>query len=117
MRRPKLNCRTAEMLFPQFIDNTLSDEETEAFLEHIRVCPRCRSELETEFMIVEGVRLLDTDSEDFDLRGTMTQAVRRAYQHMRGVRVRTIAAASVNTLVLLALAGTLLLELRIYFMG
>ena len=113
MRIRPIDCRTSEKYFPYFIDNTLSEEETESFLEHIRTCPRCRSELETDFMIVEGVRLLDAEEEDFDLVGTMETAVRRAYQYLRIARVRTIAAASVNTLVFLCLIGTLLLELRI----
>ena len=110
-----MDCYTAEQKITGFIQNELDDAETEAFLNHIRSCESCRSELETNYFIVEGLRMLDTDSDDFDVKGTMDRAIRSAYQRLRTARGWKIVLYSVNTLVFLSVIGTLLLELRILF--
>ncbi len=110
-----MDCRTAEQNITRFIQKELSDEETEEFLNHIRSCEECRQEMEMNYLFVEGMRLLDSKSDDFDVRGTMDRAVRAAWQHLRAVRVMKIARYSMTTLVLMSLALTLLLELRILY--
>ena len=110
-----MDCYTAEQKITGFIQNELDDAETEAFLTHIRGCESCRSELETNYFIVEGLRMLDTDSDDFDVKGTMDRAIRSAYQRLRTARGWRIVLYSVNTLVFLSVISTLLLELRILF--
>ncbi|MBQ7535987.1 MAG: zf-HC2 domain-containing protein [Stomatobaculum sp.] len=110
-----MDCYTAEQKITGFIQNELDDAETEAFLSHIRGCESCRRELETHYFIVEGLRMLDTDSDDFDVKGTMERAIRSAYQHLRVARGWSIVRYSVNTLIFLSVLCTLLLELRIVF--
>ena len=110
-----MDCYTAEQKITGFIQNELDDDETEAFLTHIRGCESCRRELETNYFIVEGLRMLDTDSDDFDVKGTMDRAIRSAYQRLRTARGWRIVLYSVNTLVFLSVISTLLLELRILF--
>ena len=110
-----MDCYTAEQKITGFIQNELDDDETEAFLTHIRGCESCRRELETNYFIVEGLRMLDTDSDDFDVKGTMDRAIRSAYQRLRTARGWKIVLYSVNTLVFLSVISTLLLELRILF--
>ena len=110
-----MDCYTAEQKITGFIQNELDDDETEAFLTHIRGCESCRRELETNYFIVEGLRMLDTDSDDFDVKGTMDRAIRSAYQRLRTARGWKIVLYSVNTLVFLSVISTLLLELRVLF--
>ena len=110
-----MNCRIAEREITRFIQDELTEEETEEFLSHIRSCRACRHELETNYFIVEGLRLLDSGSEDFDVRGTMERAIRSAYQRLRRALIRKIAAYAVSTLVTLSAFVTLLLELRVCF--
>lgn len=110
-----MDCRTAEWEITRFIQNELSDEEEEDFLAHIRDCALCRHELETNYFIVEGLRLLDSDSDDFDVQGTMEQAIRAAYQRLRWGRGRKIAEYAVSTMVAMSVIVILLLELRICF--
>ena len=110
-----MDCYTAEQKITGFIQNELDDDETEAFLTHIRGCESCRRELETNYFIVEGLRMLDTDSDDCDVKGTMDRAIRSAYQRLRTARGWRIVLYSVNTLVFLSVISTLLLELRILF--
>ena len=110
-----MDCYTAEQKITGFIQDELDDEETKAFLKHIRGCENCRRELETNFFIVEGLRMLEMDTDDFDVKGTMDRAIRGAYQHLRAARAWKIVRYSVNTLIFMSVVVTLLLELRILF--
>ena len=60
-----MDCREAERQMSRFIQRELTEEETADFLEHIRCCSVCRRELETNFFLLEGLRVLDTDSDEF----------------------------------------------------
>lgn len=46
-----------------FIDNKLSIEQLEEFMEHIRSCPDCMEELEVHYILLTGMRRLDADKE------------------------------------------------------
>ncbi len=110
-----MECREAEKQITYFIQNELSDDDTEAFLNHIRSCDSCRREMETNYFIVEGLRMLNSGSEEFDVRGTMEHAVRQAYQRLRRRRLCLIVRDSVQTLVVLSVLVTVLLECRMLF--
>lgn len=110
-----MDCRTAEAMITPYIQHELSDEDLEAFLNHIHSCPSCRSELEMDAVIVEGLRMLDSGSDNFDLKDALDRQIRASYQHLRAARTRKIVIYSINTLVFLSVVGTLLLELRILF--
>lgn len=110
-----MECREAEKQITYFIQNELSDDDTEAFLNHIRSCDSCRQEMETNYFIVEGLRMLNSGSEEFDVRGTMERAVRQAYQRLRRKRLCLIVRDSVQTLVVLSVLVTVLLECRMLF--
>ena len=66
-----MDCREAERKMSHFIQRELTEDETAEFLEHIRCCSACRRELETNFFLLEGLRVLDTDSDDFDGKRAM----------------------------------------------
>jgi len=109
-----MDCKKAVRMITPYIQNELSDEDTEAFLNHIRCCKKCRSELEMNYILVEGIRLLDSGSEDFNLKGAMDRAIRNSYRRLRKIRFLKIARYSMNTLIALSLLVTALLELRIF---
>ena len=44
-----MDCKTAQSLVIPYINDQLSDEETEDFLEHIENCKECYEELEIHF--------------------------------------------------------------------
>jgi anti-sigma factor RsiW len=112
-----MDCKAAVRMITPYIQGELSDSETEEFLEHIRHCSKCRNELETNYIIMEGLRLLDSGSDDFDVKGTMDRAIRNSYKRLREIRLFRIVKYSVNTLIGLSLLVSLLLELRIYMYG
>lgn len=58
-----MNCIEVQRLMMPFIDNKLSIEQLEEFMEHIKSCPDCMEELEVHYILLTGMRRLDADKE------------------------------------------------------
>ena len=63
-------CREIIGMIPDYLEGRLSGRQLEHFLDHIRQCPDCYEELETNYMVKKTVRYLDegnagADSFDF----------------------------------------------------
>ncbi|MDO4479399.1 MAG: zf-HC2 domain-containing protein [Lachnospiraceae bacterium] len=56
-----MNCHKAEMMINDYLNETLSMSDLEAFIQHIRSCPACFEELETYVMIHYTLDVLDND--------------------------------------------------------
>jgi len=69
-----MKCREYELQVQDFLNNNLDEKEKEAFIRHVRECPRCYDELEIYFSIYRGIGLTDTEQlvkdSDFELNGT-----------------------------------------------
>lgn len=61
-----MNCMEVQRLMMPFIDNKLSIEQLEEFMEHIKSCPDCMEELEVHYILLTGMRRLDADKEIAD---------------------------------------------------
>ena len=53
-----MTCREAERLVTPYIQDKLSGDELEAFLEHLEHCRNCQEELEIYFMVDVGLKQL-----------------------------------------------------------
>lgn len=111
-----MDCRTADQQIIRYIQRELDDDETAAFLKHIRSCQSCRNELEINYYIIDCLKTLDSPGEDIAIGSGMEQEIRASYQHLRTVRFLKIAHYAVNTLVFLSLILTALLQFRILYM-
>ncbi|MFT4146880.1 MAG: zf-HC2 domain-containing protein [Mobilitalea sp.] len=63
-----LTCRKAQSMITPFINNKLSLEELEGFLEHVNSCKDCKEELEVYYALLTAMKQLDEDknlSSDF----------------------------------------------------
>ena len=68
-----MTCREAERLVTPYIQDKLSGDELEAFLEHLEHCRNCQEELEIYFMVDVGLKQLDTGSGTFPENGVCGQ--------------------------------------------
>lgn len=55
-----MDCRTADKMIIRYIQRELDDDETAAFLKHIRTCQSCRNELEINYDIIDCLKALDS---------------------------------------------------------
>ena len=54
-----MNCQETQRLVMPYIQDELTPEELEGFLEHVEACPDCREELEIYFTVALGLRQLE----------------------------------------------------------
>lgn len=61
-----MNCKQAQKLIKQFMNDDLETEDLRDFIEHIDSCGECHEELVIEFLVTEGVKRLESGNV-FDL--------------------------------------------------
>ena len=66
-----MNCQETQRLVMPYIQDELTPEELEGFLEHVEACPDCREELEIYFTVALGLRQLDEGSGSYNIKGEM----------------------------------------------
>lgn len=109
-----MTCKEAEKLVMPYINDDLTDEELQEFLEHMETCPDCREELEIYFTVDVGIRQLDSETGNYNIKGALEAAIERSRQRLMAVRIVKIARYSVSTLCVMALIVTVLLQCRIW---
>lgn len=71
-----MDCREAQSLIVPFIENTLTREQLELFLDHIDHCSDCYDELEVYFIVYSGLRQLDAEEQDIsDFKSELKQYI------------------------------------------
>lgn len=109
-----MECREAERLVMPYIQDELTDQELEDFLEHIETCPACQEELEIYFMVALGLKQLDEGTGSFNMKWEMAEVLEESYRRVRFTKLIKITCYAVNTLAGLGLLSTFLLQLRIW---
>ena len=113
-RGEKMDCREAQRLVMPYIQDDLTPEELEGFLEHVESCPDCREELEIYFTVALGLRQLDEGSGSYNIKGELEAALEESRRQVRFRRMVKVSCYAVNTLASLGLLTTFLLQLRIW---
>lgn len=62
-----MECKEVQKKIHKFLNDELDSNENLAFIEHIRTCPDCWEELSIEFLVITGLKRLDS-AEAFDLQ-------------------------------------------------
>lgn len=110
-----MTCQEAERLVTPYIRDELSGDELEAFLNHIDECPNCREELEIYFMVDVGLKQLDHDSGTYDIAGDLEHKIEESYLKVSHMWMFRMFRYAVNTLGVMAVIVTTLVQFRIWF--
>ncbi len=110
----EMECREAERLVMPYIQDQLSGQELEDFLEHVEGCPGCQEELEIYFTVEVGLKQLEEESGSYNIKGEMEASLEASRQKVRLARLFKIVYYAVDTLTALGIASTILLQLRIW---
>ena len=62
MAKKKISCMEVQKNIPAFIENDLDSTETIEFVDHVRHCDTCMEELSVEFLVLVGIKRLDSAS-------------------------------------------------------
>lgn len=78
-----MNCQEAQSKIISFINEALNQEDTKAFIHHVRSCPNCWDELEINYILLVGMQQLD-DGEilSADFQKELQESVNLRYQHI-----------------------------------
>ncbi|MDO5335885.1 MAG: zf-HC2 domain-containing protein [Eubacteriales bacterium] len=111
-----INCQEADGMVGRYVNNTLTAEEMELFLEHIRECPRCMEELETSFIVQKAVEQLENEDDDstLDIKQLLEMDIRKKEAAINRRKIgRLIAGIFLLLLLLLVLVFLLTLGAEI----
>lgn len=76
-----MNCKEAQKLIPQYMDDSMDKDTLLEFMSHIRECYDCYDELNTFFMVKQAMlRLEQKGNESFDLQNLLNQDLNRKWQ-------------------------------------
>jgi len=100
-----------------YIRHELDTGQMEEFLEHIDHCAECREELEIYYTVEVGIRQLDsdTDTDRYNIKGDMEADILASRQEIYKARFIKILHYAADTLVVMSLVVTLLLQVRIWW--
>ena len=105
-----MDCRTAESLVNAYINRTLSVEQLEEFIKHVRSCPSCYEELETSYIVHFAIRHLDDEDGEnmtFDMHKMMEQDLHNRENYVHRQKIRRVLHIFLLVLFLLLVFGLL----------
>lgn len=63
-----MRCNDFIKIMPEFINETMQEEDYDSFIKHVKTCSSCKDELEIHYMIQVGLERIETDSaKSFDI--------------------------------------------------
>lgn len=86
-----MDCSECKKKNKDFVNDLLEPAEVIAFCNHVRSCPSCMEELAIEFLIVEGIKRLDSAT-SFDLNKELDLKLNTMYRKaVNYKKLRTLA--------------------------
>ncbi|MCQ2501128.1 MAG: zf-HC2 domain-containing protein [Lachnospiraceae bacterium] len=75
-----MNCKEAENLIPQYLDDSMDKDTLLEFMSHIHECRNCYNELDTFFMVEKAMNALEQEEErSFDLSKSLEKDLNRKW--------------------------------------
>lgn len=89
-----MDCRTAESMVQKYLKHTLTMEELEEFIDHVKECPACYDELETYFTVSTAMQRLDGGLDDkfdssMDMHHLLELDLKRRENYVRHRKIRS----------------------------
>lgn len=80
-----MTCFEAQSMITKYLNDELSYDELESFLDHISTCENCREELEIYYTLITGMKQLD---EDKVLTSNFHKALEKKLMNSRNLLIR-----------------------------
>lgn len=108
-----MDCKRARKLMDSYMDDTISRKDLKEFAEHIRNCPACHAELETDYIVSHAEEMLDNAEQDsFNIRKMVDDdLVRRE----RGIRRKHL--LGILFWLLIILLAVIIVTICVYFVS
>ncbi len=111
-----MTCKEAENLVIPYIRHELEDDQLmEEFLDHIDSCENCKEELEIYYTVEAGIRQLDSDTGNYNIKGDMEEDLLASRQKLYSIHMVDVARYAADTLLLISLIVMIALQCRIWW--
>lgn len=110
-----MTCKEAENLVIPYIHHELDDEVMEEFLEHIESCENCKEELEIYYTVEAGIRQLDKDTGNYNIKGDMEADIQASRQRLYNNRLLDIGRYAADTLIVISMMVMFVLQMRLWW--
>lgn len=107
-------CKEAESYVMPYIRHQIPEEKLEEFLDHVEHCENCREELEIYYTVDAGIRRLDADTGNYNIKGAMEADLIASRQWLKCLRLFDIIRYAMDTLTVVSLVVIVILQLRIW---
>lgn len=113
-----MKCHDLQLLIPGFIDDNLTEQQLEEFLNHIETCQECYDELEVCYMTTAGLMQLDEDhSGTLDLKKNLRNLIISRQQELITRRRARIGAKYFKSIASICIILVCIFTLYIFFIG
>ena len=106
-----MDCRTAESLVNAYINRTISLDQLQEFIRHVRSCPSCYEELETYYIVHFDIQHLYDDRDEsnmtLDMRKMLEQDLHNREHYVHRKKIQKILRLLLLVLFLLLIMGIL----------
>ena len=109
-----LTCKETEKMVMPYIKGELNEDELEAFMQHLTGCSSCKEELEIYYTVSVGLNQLDNGTGAYDIRKNLEDSLELAWLRIKTTKLRKIIMYSVNTLFVVWLSVSLILQFRMW---
>ena len=109
-----MTCREVEKLVVPYIHDELTNDELDAFIEHVETCDSCMEELEIHYMVDVGLKKLEEDDTTYDIVGDLMRKMDSSVNELHRFTMFQISRYAVNTLSALFLILAVALQIRIW---
>ena len=114
-----MKCLEFQQLISDFMEDRLSLQQTEGFVEHVDCCPECMEELELRYTIQVGI--LEQNRDDVGLGSDYSLQLNRILERTRKAQrkryIFQIVKYSVSTVTFWAAVALILVQLRVWLIG
>ncbi len=111
-----MNCKEAEQRIPSYLTQELGERETKEFLAHMKSCTSCYEEMEITYMASIGLERLESAS-SLDINEEMHRILQHSEKKLKKRQRIRYAGILVNTLAMLSIAITLLVQISLWVTG
>lgn len=109
-----MTCKEAQAMVIPYINQELTIEELEPFLEHVRMCKECREELEIYYIAIVGVRQLDSEGDISNIKEELEHTLAASHFKVRAKKHFLIFKYAVSTLAFWGIVLTVLVQFRLW---
>jgi predicted anti-sigma-YlaC factor YlaD len=71
-----MDCKETQRSTPSFLKDELDEETAQRFVEHVRSCSECMEELTIEYLLLEGISMLE-NAEVIDVQRELEEKLDR----------------------------------------